>query len=90
MTKTARVDENMLVAVREALVARYARRLEPVMADHYGVPVVTGFKDPDFIKVYGVGMTKVTDMSLIDAGLILLREVIERGDKLQWDDIPAK
>lgn len=90
MAKTARVDENMLVAVRQALVARYASRLEPVMAKHGEVPVVTGFKDPNFIRVCGVAMTKVTDMSLIGEGLMLLYRAIEQGDKLPWDDIPAK
>ena len=89
-TKTARVPEDMLDAVKEALVVRYARRLEPVMENHGGVSVVAGFRDENFVKTCGVAMSRVTELSLIGAGLVLLHEAIKRGDKLQWDDIPAK
>ena len=74
MMKPVKCDPAYLQMARAALIEKLRPRLEPVMSDVGGVKSVSGFRDPEFISVFGPGLAKLPDSALVNQALALLTE----------------
>ena len=70
--KPVKCDPVILQMARAALIEKLRPRLEPIFSNHGDMPAVSGFKDPEFIEVFGPGLEKVPDSELVNQALLHL------------------
>ena len=77
MRKVGRYDSDLIAGLRALLVQRYWERLAPaktkgalvVLDPNDRTPMVPTFRDPDFVKTFGVGLSKVSDTTLLNLAM---------------------
>ena len=94
MRKVGRYDAVMIDALRAALVERYRERMAPITEPHQTTALVVssgdattgliGFQDPDFVKVFGVGLNRVTDSTLLTLSMKAFMEKVHRGETIPY------
>ena len=72
--KPVKCNPVYLQMARAALIEKLRPRLEPVLSDLGGIRSVSGFKDPEFIRVFGPGLDRLPDSELVNQALVLLTE----------------
>ena len=70
--KPVKCDPVILQMARAALIEKLRPRLEPIFSEHDDMPAVSGFKDPEFIDVFGPGLERVPDSELVNQALLQL------------------
>ena len=70
--KPVKCDPVILQMARAALIDKLRPRLEPVMSNYDDMRTVSGFKDPEFIAVFGPGLEKFPDSELVNQALLQL------------------
>lgn len=87
MGKLGRYDGEMVNGVRAALIERYKDRLAPIVANGN---TVTGFQDPEFVRAFGVGLSRVSDSMLLSLSMKALVDKIASGESIPYfDDEPG-
>ena len=70
--KPVKCDPAILQIARAALIEKLRPRLQPVFSDYDDMRAVSGFKDPEFIELFGPGLEKVPDSELVNQALLHL------------------
>ena len=95
MGKIGRYDANLIATLRAVLVERYQDRLAPLATGTLLLTTtprpcrgerfeVAGFQDPEFVKFFGVGLSKVPDSMLLNLSMVTLMEKVHRNEPISY------
>ena len=86
--KPVKCDPAILQIARAALIEKLRPRLQPVFSDYDDMRAVSGFKDPEFIELFGPGLEKVPDSELVNQALLhLAKHVAASPSGRNWTSI---
>ena len=70
--KPVKCDPTILQMARAVLIEKLRPRLEPIFSNPDGMLAVSGFKDPEFIELFGPSLSRVPDSELVNQTLLQL------------------
>ena len=70
--KPVKCDPELLRLARATLIEQLGLRLEPEITYRDGTKIVSGFKDPDFVKTFGPSLDRLPESELVNQALVAL------------------